>query len=65
MGPEDYDELRGFGFSDEDILDIVLTSAARSFFTKALDALGAIPDDQYKDLEPEVLEAFTQGRPFP
>jgi hypothetical protein len=31
---EDIDELRRHGFSDEDILDIALTAASRSFFSK-------------------------------
>jgi alkylhydroperoxidase family enzyme len=44
--PEDIDGLRDNGFSDEEIVDIVLTAAARSFFSKTLDALGAEPDDE-------------------
>ena len=58
-------DLRAHGLSDEEILDVVLASSARSFFTKTLDALGAVPDDAFRELEPEILEAFTQGRQFP
>ena len=61
----DYADLRAHGLSDEEILDVVLASSARSFFTKTLDALGAVPDDAFRELEPEILEAFTQGRQFP
>ena len=45
------DELRHDGFSDEEILDIVLSAAARSLYTKVLDSLGAEPDDAYLELE--------------
>ena len=41
--PEDVEGLRRHGFSDQEILDIVLTAAARSFYSKALDAIGATP----------------------
>ena len=37
--------LRGHGLSDAEIFDVVLAAAARSFFSKALDAMGARPDD--------------------
>jgi uncharacterized peroxidase-related enzyme len=65
LSEADYAELRAYGLSDEEILDVVLASTARSFFTKTLDALGAVPDDSFAELEPEILEAFTQGRQFP
>jgi uncharacterized peroxidase-related enzyme len=65
VGEKDIEELRGFGFSDEEILNVVLAAAARNFFSKTLDTLGAPPDEAYLELEPELLEAFTLGRPFP
>lgn len=46
--PEDIDGLRGHGFSDEEITDIVLAASARSFFSKTLDALGARADARYE-----------------
>ncbi|MFZ1043031.1 MAG: hypothetical protein WCA79_16385 [Anaerolineales bacterium] len=52
------DELRHDGFSDEEILDIVLSAAARSLYTKVLDSLGAEPDDAYLELEPELRVAL-------
>ncbi len=61
---QDVDELRHHGFSDEEILDIVLTAAARSFYTKVLDSLGTEPDDAYLELEPELLAALAKGKPF-
>lgn len=61
----DIDRLRSLGLSDADILDVVLAAAARSFFSKVLDALGADPDATYNDLlEPELREALTVGRPI-
>ena len=57
ISQQDVDELRHYGFSDEEILDIVLTAAARSFYTKVLDSLGAEPDDAYLELEPELRVA--------
>ena len=62
--PQDIDCLRGHGLTDTDILDIVLATAARNFFSKALDAVGAEPDAAYLDLEPELREALAIGRPF-
>jgi uncharacterized peroxidase-related enzyme len=65
MSESDFDELRGFGLSDEEILDVVLASAARNFFSKTLDGLGATPDEVYLELEPELRQILTLGRSFP
>jgi uncharacterized peroxidase-related enzyme len=62
---KDFDILRGYGLSDEEIFDVVLACTARNFFSKTLDSIGTIPDDIYKDLEPELIKAFSVGRPFP
>jgi uncharacterized peroxidase-related enzyme len=62
--PEDLDGLRAHGFSDADILDIALTAAARSFLSKVLDAVGVEPDGWFMDLQPELRQALTVGRPF-
>jgi uncharacterized peroxidase-related enzyme len=61
----DIDRLRELGLSDPEILDIVLAAAARCFFSKVLDGVGALPDREYSDkLEPELREALTVGRPI-
>jgi len=65
INEHDMDELRGYGLSDEEILDVVLACTARNFFSKTLDALGAVPDDVYKEFEPELLQTLTTGRSFP
>ena len=43
--PEDIEELRGLGLTDVDIFNVVLAAAARCFFSKSLDAMGAEPDE--------------------
>jgi uncharacterized peroxidase-related enzyme len=58
----DIDELHSHGFSDRDILDIALAAAARCFFTKLLDAVGAEPDHHYAEMEPGLLQALVVGR---
>lgn len=65
VSEQDIDELRGYGLSDEEILFVVLASTARNFFSKTLDALGAVPDEAYLELEPELLKVLALGRPFP
>ncbi len=60
----DIDRLRALGLSDTDILDVVLTAAARCFFSTCLDALGAAPDAKYAALDPTVRDALTVGRPI-
>ena len=65
INEHDIDELRKHGLSDEEILDVVVASTARSFFSKTLDSLGAKPDEVYLELEPELIQILTVGRPFP
>jgi uncharacterized peroxidase-related enzyme len=61
----DIDRLRGLGLTDPEILDVILAAAARSFFSKVLDGVGALPDREYSDkLAPELREALTVGRPI-
>jgi hypothetical protein len=61
---EDLERLRGLGLSELEIMDVVLAAAARCFFSKTLDALGVQPDAVYRELEPELREALTVGRPI-
>ena len=60
----DLQRLRDLGLSDEEIMDVVLTAAVRSFWTKTLDALGVQPDASYAELEPELREVLVVGRPI-
>ncbi|SRR6266540_2270058 len=43
--PEDVDGLRAFGLTDTDIFDVTLAAAARAFYSKTLEAMGAEPDE--------------------
>lgn len=56
--------LRDLGFSETEIMDVVLAAAARCFFSKTLDALGVLPDASYGELEPELREVLVVGRPI-
>jgi uncharacterized peroxidase-related enzyme len=60
----DVDRLRTLGLTDSEILDVVLAAAARCFFSKTLDALGAEPDAKYSELEPDLRDTLTVGRPI-
>jgi uncharacterized peroxidase-related enzyme len=61
---EDVDLLRRHGLTDGEIFDVAAAAAARCFFSKILDALGAEPDASYEALEPALREALTVGRPI-
>ncbi len=60
----DIDRLRALGLTDAEIVDVVLAAAARCFFSKALDALGIEPDAKYSELEPDLRDTLTVGRPI-
>jgi uncharacterized peroxidase-related enzyme len=60
----DVDRLRSLGLSDADIADVVLAAAARAFFSKALDGLGVEADAKYANLDDELRDVLTVGRPI-
>jgi alkylhydroperoxidase family enzyme len=64
IGDADLRPLRDLGLSETEIMDVVLAAAARCFFSKALDGLGALPDSELAELEPELLEVLVVGRPI-
>ncbi len=59
---EDIDSLRESGFSDAQVFDIVAASAARCFFARVPDALGARPDCALGGLPPALQELLVVGR---
>jgi len=62
---DEVDALRSVhGLSDAEIFDITAIAASRSFFTKVLDALGTLPDQGFLQLDPDLREALTVGRPI-
>jgi uncharacterized peroxidase-related enzyme len=60
----DIARLRDCGLSDEEIFDVILTVAARCFFSKTLDATGTAPDAEFERLPPPLRDALTVGRPI-
>jgi uncharacterized peroxidase-related enzyme len=60
----DLQRLRDLGLSDPEIMDVILTAAVRSFWTKTLDSLGVQPDATYAEMAPELLEVLVVGRPI-
>jgi alkylhydroperoxidase/carboxymuconolactone decarboxylase family protein YurZ len=59
----DVDRLTNCGIDDATVFDIAATAAGRAFFTKILDALGALPDAPLGCLEPDLVAALTVGNP--
>ena len=55
---EDVDRLRSLGLADAEILDVVLAAAARCFFSKVLDGVGAEPDAKYASLDSGLRDAL-------
>jgi uncharacterized peroxidase-related enzyme len=58
----DVQALRQHGFTDAEIFDIAATAAARCFFSKVVDALGAEPDAPFAELPDELKRQLTPGR---
>jgi alkylhydroperoxidase family enzyme len=60
----DLRRLRELGLSKKDIADVVLAASLRCFFSKTLDAVGALPDASYAALDPELRQVLVVGRPI-
>lgn len=61
---EEVEQLRRHGLTDAEIFDVAAATAARCFFSKLLDALGAEPDSAYTQLEATLKKTLTVGRPI-
>lgn len=64
IGDADKQPLRDLGLTDEEIMDVVLAAAARCFFSKTLDAVGARPDASYGELPESLREVLVVGKPI-
>ncbi len=60
---EDVAELKGYGYSDAEVFDIVATVAGRAFFTKVIESLGVATDAPLEEMDAELRAALTVGRP--
>jgi uncharacterized peroxidase-related enzyme len=60
----DVQRLRDLGLSAAEIFDVVVAASARCFFSKTLDALGAQADPVYAELDPDLRDVLTVGRPI-
>ena len=61
---EDMEQLRRTGLREEEIFDVVAVAAARAFFAKLVDALGAEPDASFMEMEEDLRARLTVGRPI-
>ncbi|MBB3192436.1 carboxymuconolactone decarboxylase family protein [Halomonas cerina] len=61
---EDIDGLRAQGLADDEIFDLVAVVAARAFFTRILDGVGAEADAAYRELPADLVASLTVGRPI-
>ncbi|MBB3459688.1 carboxymuconolactone decarboxylase family protein [Rhizobium sp. BK377] len=62
---QDIDGLKRHGLDDAEIFDVTAAAAARCFFSKMLDALGAAPDHAYAErLDPKLRQNLAIGRPI-
>jgi len=59
---DDVQRLRDHGLSDAEIFDVVAAVAARCFFAKVLDGVGAEADPPLGELEDGLRERLTVGR---
>jgi len=59
---EDIDALKAGGYDDASIFDIAASAAARCFFAKLVDALGAQPDKSFDQMSDQLKAVLCVGR---
>lgn len=60
----DIDGLRALGLTDREIFDVAFAVAARAFLTTLIESLGSRAEQPWvDDVEPELLDVLTVGRP--
>jgi uncharacterized peroxidase-related enzyme len=65
VSSEDIEQLRSQGLDDAEILDVVLATAVRCFFSTVLEATGTQADAVYAErLDSTLRDALTVGRPI-
>jgi alkylhydroperoxidase family enzyme len=58
----DLQRLRDLGLTDVEIMDVVLSAAARCFLAKTMDALDVRADAEFQELTPDYKAAFVVGK---
>jgi uncharacterized peroxidase-related enzyme len=61
---EDVQRLKDRGLSDAEIFDVTATAAARAFWTKVVESLGAEVDAPFRALSQEFKDTLAVGRPI-
>lgn len=59
VSPADLEPLRRLGLTDADVLDVILATALRCFFSTVLSATGAEPDPPLTGQDPNLVAALT------
>lgn len=59
---EDVQRLKRLGFSDAEVFDITATAAARSFWTKVIESLGAEADTRFGQIDGGLKQCLMVGR---
>lgn len=60
---DDIAGLRRHGLSDAEILDVAFAAAARNFYSRMVDAVGARPDPEYEAIDEGFRRVLAVGRP--
>ena len=59
---KDVQDLKHHGFTDAEVFDIAAAAAARSFFTKVIESLGADADTAFGNIEDGLKQTLMVGR---
>lgn len=65
MTKEDLQRLRQVGFSEVEVMDIILATAYRNFITRVVEAAGAELDPSLEKLDAEFLDVLDVKRDRP
>jgi uncharacterized peroxidase-related enzyme len=57
----DIERLRSVGLSDEEIVEVAAAVAQRNFASRLYDALGAEPDEAFRQLEESLVQVLDVG----
>lgn len=63
ISDSDVERLRGLGLDDAEIFDVAAAAAARSFFSKLVDATGTHADARFNETMSGLVEYLSVGRP--